>query len=82
VHELEIACRQAPSSPEAHFNLAKAYARGGQIQKAEQERARFTELNAVADARRKQGNQAYQGPHDAMDMSVSQKPTGGTAAPN
>ena len=79
VRELEIGCRLAPSSPEAHFNLAKAYAKAGQPQKAEQERARFMELNALADARKRQGNQAYQGPHDAMDMSVSQKPSGITA---
>jgi predicted Zn-dependent protease len=82
VRELEIACRLAPSSPEAHFNLAKAYAKAGQPQKSEQERTRFTELNAVADARKRQGNQVYQGPHDAIDMSVSHKPAGSTAAPN
>jgi predicted Zn-dependent protease len=82
VHELEIACRLAPTSPEAHFNLAKAYARAGQAQKADMERARFTELNAAADARRQEGSQAYQGPHDAGEMSVSQKPTGNAAAPN
>ncbi|MGH9696783.1 MAG: tetratricopeptide repeat protein, partial [Bryobacteraceae bacterium] len=81
VHELEIACRLAPSSPEAHFNLAKAYGKGGQPQKAEKERARFTELNAVADARKRDGSQIYQGPHDADEMSI-QKPTGNTAAPN
>jgi tetratricopeptide (TPR) repeat protein len=82
VRELEIACRLAPSSPEAHFNLAKAYAKAGQSQKSEQERTRFTELNAVADARKRQGNQVYQGPHDAIDMSVSHKPAGSTVAPN
>ena len=53
---------------------SRTAAKGG-----EQERARFMELNALADARRRQGNQAYQGPHDAMDMSVSQKPSGITA---
>ena len=79
VRELEIGCRLAPSSPEAHFNLAKAYAKAGQPQKAVQERARFMELNAFADARKRQGNQVYKGPHDAMDMSVSQKPSGITA---
>jgi tetratricopeptide (TPR) repeat protein len=82
IHELEIACRLAPASPEAHFNLAKAYAKAGQPQKAEQERARFTELNDLADARKRQGNQAYQGPHDSGDISVSQKQAGNTAAPN
>jgi tetratricopeptide (TPR) repeat protein len=81
VRELEIACRLAPTSPEAHFNLAKAYAKVGQPQKSEQERTRFTELNAVADVRKRQGNQVYQGPHDAIDMSVS-KPAGGATAPN
>jgi predicted Zn-dependent protease len=82
IHELEFACRLAPASPEAHFNLAKAYAKTGQPQKAEQERTRFTELNGIADARKRQGNQAYQGPHDSGDMSVSQKQAGNTAAPN
>jgi predicted Zn-dependent protease len=35
VRELGIACRLAPSSPEAHFNLAKAYLKAGQPEKAE-----------------------------------------------
>jgi hypothetical protein len=56
--------------------------KAGQPEKAEQERARFTELSAVADAQRRQGSQVYQGPHDAGDMSVSQKGAGSTAAPN
>ena len=82
IHELEIACRLVPASPEAHFNLAKAYAKAGQSQKAEQERARFTELNGIADARKRQGDQVYQGPHDGADLSVSQKQTGNATAPN
>jgi hypothetical protein len=39
-------------------------------------------LNDLADARKRQGNQAYQGPHDSGDISVSQKQAGNTAAPN
>jgi tetratricopeptide (TPR) repeat protein len=82
VHELEIACRLAPMSPEAHFNLAKAYGKLGQAQKAEEERTRFTELNAVADTRRREGSQVYQGPHDAGQMSVSQAPASNATGPN
>jgi predicted Zn-dependent protease len=82
VRELQIACSLAPSSPEVHFNLAKAYGKAGQTHQAEEERARFTELNAVADARRQEGSQTYQGPHDTGEMSVSQQPGEGAAPPN
>jgi tetratricopeptide (TPR) repeat protein len=82
VRELQIACSLAPSSPEVHFNLAKAYGKAGQTHQAEEERARFTELNAVADARRQEGNQTYQGPHDTGEMSVSPQPVGSAAPPN
>ena len=75
VRELEIACRIAPGSPEAHFNLAKAYAKVGQPERAAEERAIFIELNAVAEEQRSHsGNQAYQGPHEAGEMSVPQTP--------
>jgi hypothetical protein len=52
-----------------HFNLAKAYAKAKLPEKAEQERAIFARLNALAEQRRsRSGNQAYSGSHDAIDL--------------
>jgi tetratricopeptide (TPR) repeat protein len=48
LRELEAASRLSPSSPEIHFNLAKAYARAKMPEKAEQERAIFSQLNETA----------------------------------
>ena len=78
IRQLEIASRLEPGSPEVHFNLAKAYARAKLMDKAEQERATFVRLNALAEQRRSQsGNQAY-GAHNATDYSAprqdSEKP--------
>jgi len=53
VRELERACELAPDSPEMHFNLARAYAKAKLSEKAEQERATFAHLNAVAEQRRR-----------------------------
>lgn len=65
IRELETASRLSPGSPEVHFNLAKAYARAKLTEKAEQERAIFTRLNALAEQQRsRSGNQAY-GAHNA-----------------
>ena len=59
VSELERACALAPDSPEMHFNLARAYAKAKSPEKAEQERATFARLNALAEEhRRHSGNQA------------------------
>ena len=59
------------SLPEVHFNLAKAYAKTNQPEKAEQERATFARLNALAELQRSQhGNQSYSGSHDPTDFSV------------
>jgi predicted Zn-dependent protease len=70
VQELETASKFAPGSPEVHFNLAKAYAKTKQPEKAEQERAIFARLNALAEKQRSlYGNQAYRGSHDAEELS-------------
>ena len=70
VAELEKASALAPGSPEVHFNLAKAYAKANLPDKAEQERATFTRLNALAEEQRgHQGNQSYSGPRDASGFS-------------
>ncbi|HEX6771897.1 MAG TPA: tetratricopeptide repeat protein [Acidobacteriaceae bacterium] len=82
VRELENAARLAPSSPEVHFNLAKAYAKSGQADKAAEERARFVELNTAAEARRQQGSQSYQGPHDASEMPGASPSNAGRPTPN
>ena len=70
VREFEQAGKLAPGSPEVHFNLAKAYARAKLPEKAEQERAIFARLNALAEQRRSHsGNQAYGGSHDAVELA-------------
>jgi len=75
--QLEIAAKLSPGSPEVHFNLAKAYAKAKQPEKAEQERAAFVRLNALAEQQRgAHGNQSYSGPREATGMSV---PAGGTS---
>ena len=48
LRELEAASRLSPASPEIHFNLAKAYTRAKMPEKAEQERAIFSQLNETA----------------------------------
>jgi tetratricopeptide (TPR) repeat protein len=69
--ELQAASAITPGSPAVHFSLAKAYARNQEPEKAEQERAIFTQLNALAEHQRgQQGNQSY-GAHDATDAAVS-----------
>ena len=75
VSELEQASKLSPNSPEVHFNLAKAYAKANQPEQAEEQRVIFTRLNALAEQQRSlRGNQSYQGPRDAADVSVSNSP--------
>jgi tetratricopeptide (TPR) repeat protein len=75
LHELEIASKLNPRSPEVHFNLAKAYARAKQPEKAEQERATFSQLNEIAERERSQhGTQIYAGPHDAGQATTTASP--------
>jgi tetratricopeptide (TPR) repeat protein len=82
VHELEWASKLAPGSPEVHFNLAKAYAKSKLPEKAEQERAIFARLNALAEQRKsRSGNQAYGGSHDAVDLAPTRIETEKAAAP-
>jgi tetratricopeptide (TPR) repeat protein len=72
VHELETAARLSPGSPEVHFNLAKAYAKAKLPEKADQERAIFVCLNALAEQQRSlHGSQSYEGPHDQGDFSAA-----------
>jgi predicted Zn-dependent protease len=77
VSELQTAARLSPNSPEVHFNLAKAYSKAKQAEKAEQERAIFVRLNALAEQERSQhGSQSYEGPRDSADVSTSHNETG------
>jgi len=70
VRELEMASKLAPGSPEVHFNLARAYAKAKLTDKAEQERAIFARLNALAEQQRsRSGNQAYSGSHNAEGLA-------------
>jgi tetratricopeptide (TPR) repeat protein len=72
VRELEQASKLNPGSPEVHFNLARAYARSRQQEQAKRERAIFARLNALAEQQRSlRGNQSYEGPRDALDLSAS-----------
>ena len=69
--ELETASRLSPASPEIHFNLAKAYARAKMPEKAERERATFSQLNEITESQRGQhGTQIYTGPHNAEDVTA------------
>lgn len=80
--ELEQASKLAPGSPEVHFNLAKAYAKAKLPEKAEQERAIFARLNALAEQRRsRSGNQAYSGSHDAVELAPVRIETDKAAKP-
>ena len=82
VRELETASKLAPGSPEVHFNLAKAYAKAKLTEKAEQERAIFARLNALAEQQRSQsGNQAYSGSHNAAEFAPGRAEADKATAP-
>lgn len=71
IPELEAASRLSPGSPEIHFALARVYAKSNQPERANEERATFARLNALAEQQRTQhGSQAYQGAHDAANPSI------------
>ncbi|HXM10947.1 MAG TPA: tetratricopeptide repeat protein [Terriglobales bacterium] len=76
VLEFERASKLAPGSPKVHFNLAKAYAKAKLPEKAEQERAIFARLNALAEQQRsRSGNQAYGRSHDAVELAPARSET-------
>jgi len=82
LRELETASKLAPGSPEVHFNLAKACAKAMQMEKAEQERAIFARLNALAEQQRSHiGNQAYSGSHNAAELAPARVEADKAAAP-
>jgi tetratricopeptide (TPR) repeat protein len=82
VHELEAASKLAPGSPKVHFNLAKAYAKAKRPEKAEEERAIFDRLNALAEEERSRtGSQAYGAAHGAMDVTPAPAETNKIAPP-
>jgi tetratricopeptide (TPR) repeat protein len=82
VHELERASKLDPGSPEVHFNLAKAYAKAKLPERAEEERAIFARLNALAEQQRsRSGNQAYGGSHDAVELAPTRIEAEKTLAP-
>jgi tetratricopeptide (TPR) repeat protein len=73
ISELEAAAKLSPESAQIHFNLAKAYGKADQPEKAEQERAIFTQLNAaVEEQRSRNGSQSY-GAHNAADSAAEVK---------
>jgi predicted Zn-dependent protease len=82
IHELEAANKINPGSPEIHFNLAKAYAKGKQPDKAEEQRALFARLNALAEQQRAQGaNQSSGAAMNSMDLSPADTPRPKPATP-
>jgi hypothetical protein len=61
----------AADSPEPHFALARAYAKANMTDKAQQERAIFARLNALAEQERaSHGDQSYQGPREGASSSL------------
>jgi predicted Zn-dependent protease len=60
IPELEKAATLAPGSPQAHFMLARAYARAGREADAARARAEFTRLDQIVRALR-QGQQSVGG---------------------
>lgn len=69
VAELQKASALAPGSPEVHYNLAKAYSRAGMTSEADQERATFVRLNALAEQQRRgKGSGMYSGPREGRDL--------------
>jgi tetratricopeptide (TPR) repeat protein len=52
IADLEAAVRLEPSSPSAHYALAKAYRRAGRTKDAERERAEFTRLERLRQGQR------------------------------
>ena len=79
IQQLEAAGKIAPASPEIHFNLAKAYAKANQPEKADAERAIFVRLNALEEKQRDlTGNQSYTGPRDTTGLAIPQ--SGGSGA--
>ena len=73
--DLELAEKMAPSSPEVHFNLAKAYTQAKLPDKAREQRAIFAQLNAIAEQRRSShGVQSYGGSRDMSDFNTTAPP--------
>ncbi|HMI51729.1 MAG TPA: tetratricopeptide repeat protein [Candidatus Saccharimonadales bacterium] len=71
VSELEMASKLEAGSPEIHFSLARAYARANRPERADEERATFRRLNALAEKQKSlRGNQSYGGSHDPSDVSL------------
>jgi len=80
--ELQAANKANPGSPEVHFNLAKAYARAKQPEKAEEERAIFAHLSALAEHQGIEGtNQSTGAAKNLMDLSPADTPRPRSATP-
>lgn len=66
VRELEFAERLAPTYPEVHFDLARAYAKAKKTSQAEKERAIFAEMSTISEHESAlRGNNAYGAPHNS-----------------
>ncbi len=82
ISELEGAKEIAPEDAQIHFSLGKAYAKANLAEKAAQERATFTRLNALAEERRSlQGSQSY-GEHNSAESSIAPPNESVTVAPD
>jgi tetratricopeptide (TPR) repeat protein len=72
LRELETASKLSPASPEIHFNLAKAYARAKMPEKADRERATFSQLNEIEKNQSSQpGSHIYAEHRDAEGVTTT-----------
>jgi Flp pilus assembly protein TadD len=60
IKELELGVKQAPTSPEMHFALSKAYAKAGRPKDAERARAEFARLDKLRNAQQAQAAEQAQ----------------------
>ena len=66
IRELELAEVLAPTYPEVHFDLARAYSKAKMTAQATRERAIFSEMSHVTEHEGAQrGNNSYGSPHDS-----------------
>lgn len=82
IRELKATNTLQPDSPEVHFALARAYAKAHQPQQAEQERATFVRLNAIAAAQSRHEESPSSIPPQAGSTGSSQPFSVGVPAPS
>jgi tetratricopeptide (TPR) repeat protein len=82
IKELETAQGLAPNSPEVRFSLARAYAKAGQPDAAEQARAAFERLNAMVQKQKsRSGSQAYGAIQNQNGIRAAESPAENASRP-